>query len=79
MTWSRAVRAAAGIGVESPDGMIAAADEGRVVAVLTPLGWEQVRDQRIALRSLELLERDGWQAVAALWDACGVEYSEESA
>ncbi len=76
MSWSRAVRSAAGIGAELPDEVVAAADEGRVVAVLTPVGWEQVREGRLALRSLEVLERDGWAAVAALWEAHGVEWLE---
>ena len=78
MTWSRAVRMNAGLTGELSDERVAAVTEGRVVARLTPLGWERVRQLRLALTSLRALELGGWSAVADLWSAAGVEYSEEA-
>jgi hypothetical protein len=61
---------------ERSDESVAAAPEGRVIAELTPVGWERVRKLGLALTSLTTLERAGWEAVAALWSAHGVEFLE---
>ncbi|MFC0681469.1 hypothetical protein ACFFGH_26875 [Lysobacter korlensis] len=76
MTWSRAVRSAAGLTGERSDETVAGAHEGRVVAELTPMGWERVRDLKLALRSLSTLESGGWEALAVLWTVNGVEFLE---
>ncbi|MDQ4135587.1 MAG: hypothetical protein M3158_05360, partial [Pseudomonadota bacterium] len=59
------------------DEVVAAAAEGRVIARLTPVGWERVRELRLALESLALLESRGWEAVADLWMSVGADYVEE--
>jgi hypothetical protein len=71
MTWSRVVRSAAGLTGEIADEKVAAVTEGRVMARLTPMGWERVRELRLALTSLQVLETSGWDAVGILWEATG--------
>ncbi|GAA1693744.1 hypothetical protein GCM10009808_08590 [Microbacterium sediminicola] len=75
MSWSRSIRAAAGIVTERTDEEVASAAEGRILALLTPVGWEQIRTQRLGLVSLEMLERAGWEAVSTLWEERGIEHA----
>ena len=78
MTWSRAVRAAAGLSAERSDETVAAAHQGRMIAQRTPSGWERVRELKLGLRSLSTMESSGWTAVAELWSTAGVEFLEAS-
>lgn len=78
LTWSRGLRAFAGIGDEKTDEAIADEELGSNdddVCYLTPDGWQAVRGDAALLGAmLSTLEASGWTGLRALLDAYGVEY-----
>jgi hypothetical protein len=74
MTWSRTVRADAGLLAPLTDEAVAETPEGVVVAHLTAQGWDRLYALGLPLKSLQTLESGGWEAVSALWAANQVEF-----
>lgn len=79
ITWSRGIRAFAGVGVEKDDEAIAAEEVGSkedTVCIITATGWETVRETPdVMAMILDVLEEHGWDAVATLLDHFGIDYA----
>lgn len=79
ITWSRGLRAFAGLGREKEDDELAGEEVGTLddtVAVITPAGWRHVRDTPEALAAiLGSLESRGFDAMVDVLDEWGVEWS----
>lgn len=78
ITWSRGVRAFAGLGVETSDEDEAAKEIGTAedtVCVITAAGWADVRDHPGALALiLDALAAGGWIALREVLNALEIEY-----
>lgn len=82
ITWSRGLRAAAGLGKEATDEEVAArelGDKEDTVCYITAQGWRQVRElPALQAGILDTLEKGGWDALRALLDRHGVEWFEDA-
>lgn len=78
ITWSRGLRALAGLGDEADDETVAAEEVGTVddtVCFLTPDGWDQVRrSPGLMANILDVQEAYGWGVLSGLLDVHGIEY-----
>jgi len=78
ITWSRGLRAFAGLADEIDDEEIAAEEVGSkhdTVAVITPRGWETVQDNPAALAAiLDSLDAGGLAELVDVFDEWGVEW-----
>lgn len=79
ITWSRGLRALAGLGEEKTDEEEAAREVGSqedTVAVITANGWHRIKDDPAVLALiLDTLEASGPGALAAVLDAHGIEWT----
>jgi hypothetical protein len=78
ISWSRGLRAFAGLGAESTDEDEAAREVGTredSVCFITADGWRSIRDapELLALL-LDVLEASGWDGLKVLLDSYGIEY-----